>query len=91
MWKHPHLHLGDIVGVCSLESPRSLRSTDEVGRNILLISTHGGIADLFWGYIVVFLGMRFLAESVSMQARCSPRSRSLNHSAQVAAQLLNAL
>lgn len=66
IWKHPHLHLKDIIGVCSLEPSRSLSSTDEVGRNILLISTHGGTADLFWGYIVVFLGMRFLAESVSM-------------------------
>ena len=30
--------------------------TDMGNRNILFISINGGTADLFWGYIVVFIG-----------------------------------
>lgn len=39
-------------------------------RNILFISTNGGTGDLFWGYIVVFIGVALtyasLAEMASM-------------------------
>ncbi|KAL8991784.1 MAG: hypothetical protein Q9169_007653 [Polycauliona sp. 2 TL-2023] len=34
-----------------------LQSTNEGGRNILFVTIDGGTANLFWGYIVVFLGM----------------------------------
>ncbi|KAL9606400.1 MAG: hypothetical protein Q9179_000420 [Wetmoreana sp. 5 TL-2023] len=44
--------------------------------NILFISVDGGTADLFWGYIVVFLGigLTYATEEVEDASRTLPRS-----------------
>lgn len=64
------MHLGNFTSVRHAICMSTCTMADMGLRNILFISTNGGTGDLFWGYIVVFIGVALtyasLAEMASM-------------------------
>lgn len=100
MWNHPHLHLGDIVGVCSLEPPRSLSSTCDIGRTTLIhqhprrhrrpvLGLHGGllrheISSRFGVYVSSLFALFSISQSFG-PGGCSTVERSLMQSTGISA------